>query len=492
MKAQSLKKKLIRLQLSMTFVILLVSWIFISIGDYFIFKSVSIEKIHSASKILSRNLGTCLEKGDRADCESILRTLSIVESIYKVVVVRPDGNVFAEYARAGKEDLALTKTMSKSRHRYVIRGKEIVSSYPIIQNGKYEGHLFLIAEFDMLKTFGAQHAVAFILTLLGSIGLAYFLFSTFHNKIIGELKLLVRTIQKIRANKTYSLRVQDDPDWKKTNIYEFRQLGESFDSMIEQVELRDFSMKKQNEDLEKIIEVKVQELLRSAELASLGEMAGGIAHEINNPLTIIKSSNRVLMKLITKEEIERETFKEFLSNVDVTVDRIAKIVAGLRNISRRSVDDDIAPCVYNEVFTDVFEVAEARFKSKGIELRKNYTQEEGNTIFMANRIQLSQVLVNLLNNSFDAIIDLPGHEKWIDIRIRVLDDRIKLFITDCGTGIDLKVREKMFNPFFTTKEIGKGTGIGLAISKSMVEKMGGEFYYDDQSSNTCFVVSLKI
>lgn len=472
----------------MTTIVLLLSWICISIDDYYIFRGVSLEKIKSTSKILARNLGTCLSFKDKDECSRVLNTLNLIESIYQVSILDEQGNNFITYTQ---RPVNIKFNPESKGYEYLIQGNEIISSYPIIENGHFEGRIILVSEFDMMKTFGNRHAVAFILIMLGSVGLTWFLFNTFNARIIGQLKLLVRMIHKIRGDKSYSLRLQDDPEWKHTDIYEFRQLGESFDSMITQVELRDFSLKKHNEDLEKIIEVKVQEVIRSAELASLGEMAGGIAHEINNPLTIIKSSNRVLMKLIDKETLDKVTFKEFLTNVDLTVDRIAKIVTGLRNISRKAEDADIAPCTFNEVFTDVFDVAEAKFKSKGIELRKNYTSEEAAETFLGNRIQLSQVLINLLNNSFDAIIDLPDFDKWIEIKIFKKESRLELHLIDCGKGIPSKVREKMFNPFFTTKEIGKGTGIGLAISKSMVEKMGGEFYYNDKVSNTCFVVSLK-
>jgi signal transduction histidine kinase len=490
MKTQTLKRKLIGPQLCLTAFILLVSWVLISVNDYFILKATSLEKFETAVKILSRNLGPCLAVNDKAECTGVLDTLNLVEGVHGIVVMDEKGEVFTSSLKSTKDSHRNFKPEGIG-YEYLIKDRELISSYPILEKGRLKGRLFLVSEFDLFKSFTEKYAFSFLLIVLGSLLLALIFYKALHAKITGQLLLMLNILQRIGLNKNYSLRIQDDPEWKKVEIHEFRQMGESFDSMLEQVELRDFSMKKHNEDLEKVIQVKVQEVLRSAELASLGEMAGGIAHEINNPLTIIKSSNRVLLKMVDKENFDKASFKEFLLNVDQTVDRIAKIVTGLRNISRKAEDKDIAPCTYDDVFGDVFDVAEAKFKSRGIELKKSYSPSESATRFPANRIQLCQVLVNLLNNSFDAITDLEDQEKWIEIKIKLEKDKIALHLIDSGKGISAKVREKMFNPFFTTKEIGKGTGIGLAISKSMVEKMGGECTYDEKNHNTAFVVTLR-
>ncbi len=488
MKALTLSNRLFRLQMVLAGVCLLITWILITTNDFFIFRDLSLQKFETTAKILSRNLSTCLVFRDAEECSRVLSSLDQETSVLAAAAEDETGKVIASYKNyPGRKHFLLTK----GKYEYVIRDSRIYVAYPIVENGQFLGRLYLLAEFDIARTFGIRHALMFLVILAVTLLVVVRLSSVLQRKVALQIQILLRTMQNVRRQKNYHVRLRDEDDWADVDVQEFRELGETFDSMIEEVERRDLSLKKHNVDLEKVIEVKVQEVLRNAELASLGEMAGGIAHEINNPLTIINSTSKVLRKLLDREKFNVEAFRSALGDIEETVDRIAKIVVGLRNISRKAEDKDVAPGCWDEVFGDVFEVAESRFRSKGVEIRKSFSADEAKFIFSGNRIQLSQVLVNLLNNSFDAIVELPQDVKWIDIQIRKTESDVRLQLVDCGPGIPAKVREKMFNPFFTTKEIGKGTGIGLAISKSMVEKMGGTLVYDESSPNTSFIISLK-
>jgi len=106
------------------------------------------------------------------------------------------------------------------------------------------------------------------------------------------------------------------------------------------------------------------------------------------------------------------------------------------------------------------------------------------------RVQLSQVLLNLLTNAFDEV--LSKKEMWVKISVENLEERLVMKVTDSGTGIPKAVQEKIFLPFFTTKDVGKGTGLGLSLSRSIVNRHHGDFFIDNESLNTCFVVSIPI
>lgn len=238
--------------------------------------------------------------------------------------------------------------------------------------------------------------------------------------------------------------------------------------------------------------VKDQELMlvNASQLASLGEMSGGIAHEINNPLSIIKMSLKVLHRLVHKEKIDLNTVDDAIRDMNSTVDRIAKIVVGLRNISRTSTEK-MDQCNFDEILKDVLSVAKEKLRMNQIDLHEDLPEELTSKIFEANRVQISQVLINLLNNAYDAINDSNLDEKWIKLSLSSTSGILSFSVTDSGHGIPEETREKIFNPFFTTKEIGKGTGIGLSISKSMMEKNGGRLFYDDSSGRTSFVIQIQ-
>ena len=242
---------------------------------------------------------------------------------------------------------------------------------------------------------------------------------------------------------------------------------------------------------QKKIKEQEQMLVNASQLSSLGEMSGGIAHEINNPLAIIKANLKYMTRLCQQEPFNKEAATSMLVELNETVDRIAKIIVGLRNISRTPKEEN-DPCNFSEILQDVLSIAKEKFRNNGVNLNEDLPPELMKKKFVANRIQLSQVLVNLLNNAYDAIIEENLPEKWVNLSLKETTSSIIFTITDCGNGIPQHVREKMFNPFYTTKGIGKGTGIGLSISKAMIEKNNGKLFYDTEVAHTTFVIELPL
>jgi len=491
MKSNKLKESLIRLQITLVVIVLLITWIFVSLNDFHVFKKISIQNYETMTKILARNLSACISFSDKDECNRVLDTISNEKNVIEAVVVDTSGTPLASYKRPSSDKIDYSFKFHKDQFEYFIADDKIRTTFPIYDEKINQGRIFIVADFNLFNLFGKRHTLIFLLAVIGCSIIGMVLSRHFRKKIVIQITLLLKTILRIKHEKSYHLRMKHDPFWEEIKIEEFKQLGEAFDDMIEQIENRDKFLKDQNEGLENLVQLKAKELARTAELASLGEMAGGIAHEINNPLTIIKSSTKVLKLMVEKDKYEKDFFKEYLGMIDNTVDRIATIISGLRNLSRSSEDDKRVQCNLASVLNDVLGVALARFATHGIEFRKNYNEEDLTVSFNTNRIQLSQVMVNLLNNAYDAVMSYQ--EKWIEIAIdkNFEKDWLKITITDSGKGIPIEVRDKIFNPFFTTKEIGKGTGIGLSISKSIIEKGGGKFYYDENTKNTAFVILIS-
>jgi signal transduction histidine kinase len=227
-------------------------------------------------------------------------------------------------------------------------------------------------------------------------------------------------------------------------------------------------------------------LRQSSKMASLGQMAAGVAHEINNPLAIILGKVQQLKLQLADGESDPPNFKSDLDRIEVTVNRISKIIRGLQLFSRSSEKEQMVVVSLSEIVSDTLELCKERFKFHDIDLKLAVRQDLN---LECRPTQISQVLMNLLSNSHDAVDKYS--QKWIELKAERFGlNYIRISVTDSGGGIRPEIVEKIMEPFFTTKEIGQGTGLGLSISRGIVEAHQGLFFYDDSSPHTTFVIEL--
>jgi PAS domain S-box-containing protein len=237
-------------------------------------------------------------------------------------------------------------------------------------------------------------------------------------------------------------------------------------------------------DLSEIKE-KDQMLLHSSKMSSLGEMAGGVAHEINNPLGVILGKADLILKKIESGTYTNEYGIRQISKIIEMSERITKIVKGLKSFSRNAEGDPFLPTELNSIIINVLSLCEEKYKTNAIKVD---VIVDKNIVIECRSTQIEQVLLNLLNNSSDAIENTQ--EKWVRIEALDLGESIQIFVTDSGGGIPPQVVQKLMQPFFTTKGIGQGTGLGLSISKGIIETHHGKFFYDPKSKNTRFVIEI--
>jgi C4-dicarboxylate-specific signal transduction histidine kinase len=234
-------------------------------------------------------------------------------------------------------------------------------------------------------------------------------------------------------------------------------------------------------------------LQNSAKLASLGEMASGISHEINNPLQIVGGRAEILRDEINEHEQLDPEFKARMSkglkSIEDMSARIAKIIKGLKTFARNAENDPMDICLLEDIVQDTLSFCNQRFQKNNIEF--DYINECKDFKLKGRATQLSQVLLNLLNNSFDAIMEKPKQNPFIHLKItKDQNGFAAITVTDNGTGISAEFKEKIMTPFQTTKPVGKGTGLGLSISRGIVEDHGGhlQFNFDNPDTTVFFTL----
>jgi histidine kinase len=240
-----------------------------------------------------------------------------------------------------------------------------------------------------------------------------------------------------------------------------------------------------------------QQLIQASKMATLGEMATGVAHELNQPLSVIKTASSFSIKKLNKKEpIGGETLSNLLYKIDGNVDRATKIINHMRQFARKS-DLDFEKVQVNDVMQSAFEIFSQQLILRGIEVIWDLERELPK--INADPSRLEQVFINILINARDAIEERWGPEesekadKKIVLKTRRKADIIISEVCDTGMGIPESIKDKIFEPFFTTKEVGKGTGLGLSISYGIIKDFGGSIRVKPNSpEGACFTIKFPI
>ena len=240
--------------------------------------------------------------------------------------------------------------------------------------------------------------------------------------------------------------------------------------------------------LETQIEADKMQLVAAARLSALGMMAGGVAHEINNPLSIIlELTNNLIDTVSEKGTAPPDMVVRTSEVVRDTADRIARIIRGLRQISREGSRDRLHPLRIDKVVKVALVTCRARFRDNGVQLI--VPQAPTDLKIYGREVQIEQILFNLLQNAFDAVVDQPG-EKWVRLEVGSSHDSVVISVTDSGPGVFERDRPYIMEPFFTTKPVGKGIGLGLSLSKTIAEEHGGTLEYSKNNGHARFSLTL--
>ncbi len=250
--------------------------------------------------------------------------------------------------------------------------------------------------------------------------------------------------------------------------------------------IRDVSARK---ELEAQLEASRAQVLSSSRLSALGMMAGGIAHEINNPLGIIHAYASNLLEQAQDGQLDPNTVLKASRRIVQTADRIGSIVKNLRHIAREGDLDPVHPASIWTIVEQTLDLSRERFRQHAITL--SCPPIDPDLMVPCREVQIAQVLVNLLQNAFDAVVVLP-REKWVTLDATNHGDSIVVSVVDNGPGVPLEIRGRIMEPFFTTKPVGKGTGLGLSLSRAIAQQHGGDLTLCERDGHTCFALKLPL
>ncbi len=231
-----------------------------------------------------------------------------------------------------------------------------------------------------------------------------------------------------------------------------------------------------------------KEVQDTKKLASLGNMAAGIAHEINNPLMIISGNLLILERVIDKLNIDQEERYKTIRHLEKAsnnISRIKNIIHSLLAYSRMKSKDNFKKFTVKDFVENLKNVID---ESEQIDDLQWPDLSQARDTLNADFTLLTQVMTNLIYNAWHATRNLAHHEIKVEVSLSKGDIYFK--VIDQGVIASSEIIENMFNPFYTTKPIGEGTGLGLSLSKGIVEMHGGDLYYDDQHPTTAFVVKI--
>lgn len=250
--------------------------------------------------------------------------------------------------------------------------------------------------------------------------------------------------------------------------------------------IRDLSGQRVAERHARALEVRLAHVGR---FSLMGEMAAGIAHEINQPLSAIATYAQAAKRLLTRDPVQRAAVLEICEKIDDQARRAGQVIENFRKFIRRE-EIHVEALDVNRVIADIWNLIEADARAEGIDVSARYA--EGLPRVRGNAVQLQQVLLNLTRNAVDAMRD--GLHKRRGIRIetgRLSDGRVRVTVTDHGPGVSRSLGNDVFHPFVTTKK--HGLGVGLAISRTIIQAYGGTLSFSDNpEGGAVFALDLSV
>ncbi|MBC7713984.1 MAG: HAMP domain-containing histidine kinase [Rhizobacter sp.] len=239
--------------------------------------------------------------------------------------------------------------------------------------------------------------------------------------------------------------------------------------------------------LSKKINIQHERLVLQTRLSTLGMMSAELAHEINSPLMVIDGRLRILHNELIASNQNSEKLIKNIKIIKRNSSRIQGIIKSFKTMSKSGENDELEPFYLITIFEDVNDLVSQKLIDEGIDFSIDDVGTED--FILARRIQIVQVLTNLINNSLDAVRHTIN--PWIKVETIVDNNKVIIKVTDSGEGIPTEHLDLIFDPFYSTKGSDTGTGLGLSISKKIMKEHGGDLIYNMACRNTQFILTFK-
>ncbi len=443
------------------------------------------ERAELVGSMIENSISPAMEKGKSDKCQSILQDIASSKGLKKIRIMSPEGQIIQSSDReemgsfAGREilikiDELLQKNDASST--FFIRPDSTLQEFQVIENRKecMECHSpdekingILEVNIDYSNTIGflRKSQLKGVVIALASLAILVViilrLFEKLINRPISSLKDMMAKVEKGNLHLQLHVKKHD----------EIGNLTQSFNQMVRNLE----------EANTKIEELFSKQMEKAEHLASIGELAAGLAHEIKNPIAGMKGALEIINQKTDSSNPNKEIFTEML----LQIDKINKVIHDLlsyakpKEMNKRVVDP-------NEAVNNAIKLARTQISDKEIDIQFKSLTNRTRALIDADKIQ--EVILNLMVNSISAI----NNKGRISIELHKKNQKeLEIFFSDDGMGIKQEHMSQIFNPFFTTKN--RGTGLGLSICKKIIEAHNGSIEVKSKSKEgTTFSIRLPV
>ncbi len=407
---------------------------------------------------------------------SNMQQLLCIEAFDGALFVDDKGKKVLEIGQCGKQEfpaLSLARqTLRMKRGRPIFSGKTwgviwpspeyFRISTPLILSGKLTGAITLCGSFrDIYEELRETEKIVLLYILLNAVILITVGGYLISRTVLKPIKRLLRATENFSEGDFL-------PDLAGSSWNEIGQLSRSLNMMLRrleenkrELETHVSSLRKANRELQ----TAQKEIIRTEKMASVGRLTAGIAHEIGNPITIILG----YLELLRTNEWDRTETRDFLKRIESEIDRIRHIIKQLVDFSRPSGSEQNEINIH-DLLMETVEIAKPRLTKYRIGL--DLKLEAARDVACVDPNQLRQVFLNIVMNALDAMKEVKG-DNMLMIRSCNRKDHLEIRFTDTGPGIPADELAHIFDPFYTTKEEGKGPGLGLWICHSIMDGLGG-------------------